>query len=375
MCGHYPRALKLFIQCGDREIDAAIEVVGKANSDTLTHQLIDFLVGEKDGVPKDPNYIYRLYMALKKYEDAAKTALIIAKQEQDMGNYHLARTIIYETIRQLEDCDINVPLQMRNQFVLLHSYEIAKSRIQAQDHMSAARLFLRVAQNVSKFPVHLVGILTATVIETKRAKLYASCYEYAVMLMSQHRKSIQPDEVRKSIEGIVRRKSMYTEDIPEETSLCPISNQPVEETLLECPTTRDAIPMCIITGKHMVLNDWCFCPNTHFPALYSEYIQYIQIEKEKNARNNDSEGNIARDPILNKNIDVIDIKLSSEEEARAYIKKYNNVKDDGTATQGKLSNYDNKEPSGNKNGKAAAGALQDKDHTSEKRSKKGVSFM
>ena len=275
MCGHYPRALKLFIQCGDREIDAAIDVVGKANSDTLTHQLIDFLVGEKDGVPKDPNYIYRLYMALKKYEDASKTALIIAKQEQDMGNYNLARTIIYETIRQLEECDINVPLQMRNQFVLLHSYELARARIQAQDHMSAARLFLRVAQNVSKFPFNLVGILTATVIETKRAKLYASCYEYAVMLMSQHRKSIQPEEVRKSIEGIVRRKSMYTEDIPEETSLCPISNQPIEETLLECPTTRDAIPMCIITGKHMLLNDWCFCPNTHFPALYSEYLKYI----------------------------------------------------------------------------------------------------
>jgi WD repeat-containing protein 19 len=26
LCGHYTRALKLFIQCGDREIDAAIEV-------------------------------------------------------------------------------------------------------------------------------------------------------------------------------------------------------------------------------------------------------------------------------------------------------------------------------------------------------------
>jgi len=201
MCGHFPRALKLFLQCGDREIDTAIEVVGKANNDTLTHQLIDFLVGERDGVPKDPNYIYRLYMALKKYDDAAKTALIIARQEQEMGNYNLARTVLYETIRQLEDCDVNVPLQMRNQFVALHSYECAKSLMKQKDHLGAARLFLRVAQNVSKFPLHTVGILTATVIECKRAKLNASCYEYAVMLMSQHRKKIQPDEVRKNIEG------------------------------------------------------------------------------------------------------------------------------------------------------------------------------
>ena len=51
-------------------------------------------MGEKDGMPKDPNYIYRLYMALKKYDDAAKTALIIARQEQDMGNYSLAHSVV-----------------------------------------------------------------------------------------------------------------------------------------------------------------------------------------------------------------------------------------------------------------------------------------
>jgi len=48
----------------------------------LTHQLIDFLMGETDGVPKDPNYIFRLYMALGNYPQAAKTAIIIARQEQ-----------------------------------------------------------------------------------------------------------------------------------------------------------------------------------------------------------------------------------------------------------------------------------------------------
>ena len=37
-------------------------------------------MGEKDGVPKDQNYIYRLYLALKKYDDAAKTALIIGEE-------------------------------------------------------------------------------------------------------------------------------------------------------------------------------------------------------------------------------------------------------------------------------------------------------
>ena len=40
------------------------QVVGLAKNDMLTHTLIDYLMGESDGHPKDPNYIFRLYMAL-----------------------------------------------------------------------------------------------------------------------------------------------------------------------------------------------------------------------------------------------------------------------------------------------------------------------
>ena len=84
LCAQYHKALKLFLQCGESEMDKvshrsfvgtalhlisspccflisprhqAIDVVGKARSDMLTHTLIDFLMGETDGVPKDPNFI------------------------------------------------------------------------------------------------------------------------------------------------------------------------------------------------------------------------------------------------------------------------------------------------------------------------------
>ena len=36
----------------DAALDIAIEAVGKAMQDTLTHQLIDYLMGEIDGIPK-----------------------------------------------------------------------------------------------------------------------------------------------------------------------------------------------------------------------------------------------------------------------------------------------------------------------------------
>ena len=55
--------------------------------------------------------------------------------------------------------------------------------------------------------------------------------------------------------------------------------QLIPHTELECPTTRDALPMCVVSGRHMILDDWCFCPNSKCPALYSAYIKYIEVKK------------------------------------------------------------------------------------------------
>ncbi len=68
-------------------LNLAIQVVGAANQAHLARQLIEFLMGETDGVPKDAKYLFRLYMARKQYKEAAKTAVIIAREEQAAGNY------------------------------------------------------------------------------------------------------------------------------------------------------------------------------------------------------------------------------------------------------------------------------------------------
>ena len=320
MSAHYSRALKLFIQCGDREIDAAIDVVGKSQSEGLTHQLIDFLVGEKDGVPKDPNYIYRLYMALKKYDDAAKTALIIARQEQDMGNYALAHSVVFETIRRLEDAGIKVILQLRQNFVLLHSYILSRKMISAGDDNGAARMLLRVAQSVSKFPQHVVPILTSTVIECHRAGLMSSAHEYAVMLMRPEYRSAIREDLKRQIESKVRRRATQSEEVAEDLSLCPISGQLIPLTQLECPTTRDALPMCVVTGRHMLLDDWCFCPVSKSPVLFSAYVKYIEASLAKDGA--------AVDPVLSQPVALSDLRLCKAEEATKYIRIYNNVFDE-----------------------------------------------
>lgn len=115
--GDYQSALNLYLKVGaESDIEEAINVVGKARNDKLTHQLIDHLMGEsytaKGGVPdsagnpsptgvKDPSaYICKLHKALGNYEQAADTALILAKKEQDQGNYKVFT--IFQTVSHIE---------------------------------------------------------------------------------------------------------------------------------------------------------------------------------------------------------------------------------------------------------------------------------
>ena len=40
-------------------------------------------------------YLFRLYMARKQYKEAAKTAVIIAREEQSAGNYRNAHDVLF----------------------------------------------------------------------------------------------------------------------------------------------------------------------------------------------------------------------------------------------------------------------------------------
>jgi len=134
-CGQYMKALNLYLDCGEREMDRAIDVVGKARSDMLTHTLIDYLMGERDGEPKDPNYIYRLYVALGNYERASATAVLISKQERELGNYKVSHYQLYTTMAEMTNQGVRVPSDLRNAFLLLHSYVLVKKLVKMGKHV------------------------------------------------------------------------------------------------------------------------------------------------------------------------------------------------------------------------------------------------
>lgn len=133
-------------------ITTAIDVVASSNEESLANQLIEYLLGEIDGVPKDPKYLFRLYMARKEYKDAAKTAVIIANEEQINGNYRNAHDVLFSMYQELRRNKIKIPSEMQADLTLLHSYILVRLHVRHEDHMKGARMLIRVANNISKFP-------------------------------------------------------------------------------------------------------------------------------------------------------------------------------------------------------------------------------
>lgn len=276
----FEKAMTLYLKCGDTKLENAIEVVGQAENENLTRKLVEHLMGDSDGVPKDPKYIFKLYMVLGNYDQAAKTALLIAKQEQQMGNYQTAKNILFETHQELLAKDHYISSELRQNLMLLQSYIVIKELTKLGDPELSARLLVRVAKNVSKFPNHVIPILTTTVIMCYRAGLKKQAFQYAsVLVQPEYRNRIEAN-YKKLIFGIVRKKRAE-EEKEEELTPCPYCSFKLSSTETTCPSCKNEIPYCCVTGRHMVADDWCMCPKCKFPALHSKFTQLLQVNESK----------------------------------------------------------------------------------------------
>jgi len=129
-----------------------IEMVAKVKMDALTHELVDYLLGETDNIPKEPQWTFKLYRAIGNVGQAVKVAVNIAQKEQDFGNYKYAHEIMLDTFKDIKNAAQRIPHELNQRLVMLHSYSLSKRRIKMGDHVGAARLLIRVCQNISQFP-------------------------------------------------------------------------------------------------------------------------------------------------------------------------------------------------------------------------------
>jgi WD repeat-containing protein 19 len=271
----YKKALDYLLSCpmslfpeGDH-IDMAIKVVGQAKLESLTSQLYSYLMGEMDNEPKEARFLFAMYMSLGVYHKAAQSAILIAKEDQLAGNYRNARDTLYRMYNELVEHKIKIPNEMKQNLMLLHSYLLVKLQVRLGAHDKAAHLLVRVAGNISKFPSHVVQILTSTVIECQRVGLKNSAFTYAAMLMKPEYRSEVDPKWKKKLESIVRKPDKS--EVEDVLTPCHVCSFMIPQMKLDCPQCKNNLSYCIVTGRHMVKNDWCECYHCHFPALYSEF--------------------------------------------------------------------------------------------------------
>lgn len=75
---------------------------------------------------KDAKYLFKLYLSLKKYVEAAKTAVLIARQEQQSGNYRDAHDVLFGMYADLKKEKIKMPSELSQNLMILHSYILIK---------------------------------------------------------------------------------------------------------------------------------------------------------------------------------------------------------------------------------------------------------
>ncbi|CAG0921516.1 unnamed protein product [Notodromas monacha] len=246
----------------DRALQLAVDVAAASGDDKLSGQLIDFLLGDVDGVPKDARYLFRLYMAKKMFRQAAKTAVIIAGEEQSRGNYRVAHDVLLGMCGELRGQNLPVGQEMQNALALLHSYVLVRVQVKRGEHKIAARLLARVARSISKFPAHVVPILTSTVIECQRSGMKATAFNYAAVLMRPEHRSRIDDKYKSKIEAIVRKNagsrakegsevSGEDEELGVKTP-CPACAFPdLPEMDLDCPRCKTRLPFCLATKQQI----------------------------------------------------------------------------------------------------------------------------
>lgn len=69
-----------------------------------------------------------------------------------IGNYRNAHDVLFSMYQELRKQQIKIPKEMEANLTLLHSYILVRLHVRRQDHMKGARMLIRVANNISKFP-------------------------------------------------------------------------------------------------------------------------------------------------------------------------------------------------------------------------------
>lgn len=75
------------------------------------------------------------------------------------GNYRSAHDVLVQLYQDLRHEGLTVPSEFKANLTLLHIYTLVRVHVRKGNHLNAARLLIKVAANISKFPAREYFVL------------------------------------------------------------------------------------------------------------------------------------------------------------------------------------------------------------------------
>jgi len=205
-----------------------------------------------------------------------------------------------DTFKELRQSKTRISFNLNNKLMLVHSFILAKRLIKLQDHLGAARLLVRVSNNISQFPSNVANILTSTVAECVKSGLKEAAFNWScVLARPEHRNNI-PEAFKKRVMNIARHP-VTEQDGPDNVTPCPYCRFEIPDYLLDCPKCKNFLPFCVASGKHMTLQSWSQCPECKLPCRYESMRKVLE--------------NDPTCPMCNKVVPPDNLRISSDPEA------------------------------------------------------------
>lgn len=266
LAGDSQRAMNCYMADGsDSAIDAALTLAESESDSQLREELLEYLTVNKS---KDLKYLLRMFIIMKQFNEASQTALNVADELRNRGEYKSCRDVLFDVICQLKKRNFPVSSELRQSLIFIHSYLLVNQHKNDKNKKICALLLKRLSKNVSKFPVHAANLLVMAVVYCTKAGMKKSAYDIAVKVLQPEFQGKIKNDILKKIQTTVRKKNI-SEEIDEDKSPCPGCGVDLPISQLYCGNCKLNLHFDSFTGMHMVREDWCECPNCNFTCSFN----------------------------------------------------------------------------------------------------------
>ncbi|TNJ26146.1 WD-repeat membrane protein, partial [Giardia muris] len=253
-------AIKLLITHGNgtTDIDKAIDLLRTCKS--MFEYVIDHLKSAPDGMKRSSSYIFKIFLAMERYSEAAAVVCGLADRETDEEHYSKAKSLLLQCAAKIYAQAGKMPASFRDRLINLHSIDLGKLFAKQEMHLQAAICFYRVSRISSHFGANAFKILLPATVECTRAGsvMAQEGYECARTLLSGHKDQI-PEKYLKAVEQVVR-KYKRGEQASKGTKPCCSCGEDLPIGLLRCDHCMAVLPLDTATGLQITLADYCECP-------------------------------------------------------------------------------------------------------------------